>query len=290
MTFQALVLRTLRLALPCYLATLVLALIPTGVMLLGLQELAGDRPWRTDLLGPGWMNLATEIMMEASYGRGLPGLAPILIGALALAPLAMLTQLVVNGFLAGGILEQLLPDRPDRRGFWAGCRYWFWPYVRVSLFGGVALMLVLILVGLLDVLARGLLPIEVGLTLQAVVAAIGLGWMELGRALMVRNDARSAARALLRAGRLAVQPLVPLVWLLCAVPTVTLLLAAMIPPAVSDPSATESLLAALAYGQGVAFVGAWTRVIRLVVATRLAQPAASTAAGTADHQPSERAP
>lgn len=289
MTFQALVVRTLRLALPYYLATLVLALIPTGVMMIGVYDLAGDRPWRGALLGPGWLNLASEIVMEAFYGRGLPGLAPILVGGLLLAPLAMLAQLVVYGFLAGGVLEQAPPNRPDRLGFWAGCRHWFWPFLRVSVLGGTVLVLAMVAIGLLAVLSRGRLLLEGSSILQVIVAVIGLGWMELARALMVRGDSRTAARALLRAGAMAMQPLVLIVWLLGAVPTVSLLLAAISPPAVSDPYAAGSVLVALAYGQGVAFVGAWTRVIRLIVAMRLAQSAAGTAIGPAAHQSSERA-
>lgn len=289
MTFQVLVVKTLRLAVPVYLATLLFALIPTGVMMIGLQELAGDRPWRGDLLGAGWVNLATEILMEAVYGRGMPGLAQILVGVLLLAPLAMLAQLVVYGFLAGGVLEQVQSEPVGRLGFWGGCRYWHWPFLRVSLLGGTVLIVVLAVVGLLGILGRRVLPLEAGSVAQMMVVAVGLGWMELGRALMVRGDSRSAARALLRAGRMAIHPLVLIVWLLCAVPTGTLLLAAIAPPAVSDPYAADSLLVALAYGQGVAFVGAWTRVIRLVVAMRLAQSASGAAAGSAVHQPSDRA-
>jgi hypothetical protein len=239
--------------------------------MLGLQTLAGDRPWRADLLGPGWLNLVTEIVMEAYDGRGLPGLLPILVGGLLLVPLAMLGQLVAYGFLAGGILEQLRPNPESRLGFWAGCRHWFWPFFRVSMLGGVVLILVMVLVGLLAAVLRRIVSPDLGAILQLAVQAIVLGWMELARAAMVRRSARAAGRALGRATLIAVQPLMLVVWLLLAVPSGALTLAAILPPSIADPYGVDGLLLALLYGQVVAFVGAWCRVIRLAVATRVAQ-------------------
>jgi hypothetical protein len=282
MTFPSLLVRTLRLALPLYLATVLLALLPTTVMMLGLQTLAGDRPWRGDLLGPGWLNLVTEIVMEAYYGHGLPGLLPIVVGGVLLVPLAMLAQLLVSGFLAGGILEQLRPTLESGRGFWAACRRWFWPFFRVSMLGGVVMLLSVLGAGLLSVVLRRFASPDLAAVIQYVVQAVVLGWMELARAVMVRRGGRAAGRALARAGLTAVRPRVLVVWLLVALPSSALTLAALMPPAVSDPYTGDSLLLALAYGQVVAFVGAWCRVIRLVVATRLAQSAGGSERATAD--------
>jgi hypothetical protein len=281
MTFGGLFVRTLRLAVPLYLATLLLALVPAAVMLFGLETLAGDRPWRADLLGPGWLNLVTEVVMEAYDGRGLPGLLPILVGGLLLVPLAMLGQLVAYGFLAGGILEQLRPSAESRLGFWAGCRHWFWPFFRISMLGGIVMILAAVLVGLLAAVLRRIVSPDLGAILQFAAQALILGWMELARAVMVRRSARAAGRALGRATLIAVQPLVLVVWLLLAVPSSALTLAAILPPSMADPYAGNGLLLALAYGQAVAFVGAWCRVIRLAVATRLAQSVGGAGPATA---------
>jgi hypothetical protein len=240
--------------------------------MLGLGALAGDRPWRADLLGPGWLNLVTEILLEAYYGHGLPGLSLIAIGSLILAPLAMLLQLVVYGFLAGGILEQLLADCDPQVSFWGGCRRWFWPFFRLSMLGGIVLLMAAIVVGLVSSLSGSVIGPDISALLQLAVQAIVLGWMELARALMVARSNRSVGRAVVQAARMAVRPLVLVIWLLLALPSGALLLAAIVPPTIDDPYSVGSLVVALAFGQAVAFVGAWTRVIRLAVAARLARP------------------
>jgi hypothetical protein len=92
---------------------------------------------------------------------------------------------------------------------------------------------------------------------------------------------------------LALRPLVLLVWLLIALPGTGLILAALLPPPIDDPYAPLGLVQALVFGQFLAFIGAWTKVVRLAVATRLAsttrrtsppirlQPGAGTSSGTA---------
>jgi hypothetical protein len=97
-----------------------------------------------------------------------------------------------------------------------------------------------------------------------------LGWLELGRALMVAESERSVGAALRRASRVALRPSVLLIWLLLALPASGLLFAAIIPPEVDDPYSALGLLQVLAFGQLVAFLGAWTKVVRLAVALRLA--------------------
>ena len=48
MTLAGLLGKTLRLAVPLYLSTLLLGLIPTAVMMMGIGTMAGDRPWRAE--------------------------------------------------------------------------------------------------------------------------------------------------------------------------------------------------------------------------------------------------
>jgi hypothetical protein len=107
------------------------------------------------------------------------------------------------------------------------------------------------------------------------------GWLELTRAVMVADSERSVWAALRRAFRSAARPPVPIIWVLISLPTTGLTLAALMPPAVDDPYALIELLGALAFGQAVAFLGAWTKVVRLAVAARLASSAllASRASG-----------
>jgi hypothetical protein len=265
--------RTLRLAVPLYLSTLVLGLIPTSLAMVGLGLLAGDRPWRGDLLGPGWLNLVTELLMEAIYTRGAPGVSLLVVAGVIGLPVAMLAQLVAYSYLTGGILESLRPDADGRLSFWRACRLWFWPSLRLSMLGGALFVL---LSGTLSVLV-GLLGRWVGseivLMLQLAAQALVLGWLELARALLVVRSTRAVGRALAAAGGLALRPLPIMIWLLLALPSAGVLVAAMLPPSVTDPYSPLDVIVALAFGQGVAFLGAWTRVIRLAVALWLAQAA-----------------
>jgi hypothetical protein len=280
MTLGGLLGKTLRLAVPLYLSTLLLGLVPTAVMMIGIGTMAGDRTWRADLLGPGWMNLALDVVMEAFYRRAAPGLSLVIIGALLLLPLAMLLQFVAYSFLAGGILEGLSPAREERLSFWRACSRWFWPFFRLSLLGGIIVAMVSVAVGAAAALARGAIGPDISTILQLAAQAVALGWLELARAIMVSRSTRSLGVAIGQATRIAARPLVLLVWLLLALPTGALLLAAILPPTAGNPYALTDLIVALLYGQMVAFLGAWTRVIRLAVALRFAQaaPAARPAA------------
>jgi hypothetical protein len=270
MNIGSTIVATVRLAVPLYLVTVVFGLWPTSVAMLGLVPLAGDRPWRGDLLSPGWMNVVAEMVMNAVYTRGTPELALLLAAVAIVLPLALLGQLAAYSFLAGGVLETLRAGRDAGPPFWAACRRWFWPFLRLSLLGGV-LVLVAGVVGV--VAARPLRPI-VGpdgmALLQLVLQAIVLGWLELSRALMVAESKRSVGAALGRAARLAMRPLVVVLWLLIWLPGAALFVAALMPPAVGDPYAPLELVRALVFGQIVAFLGAWTKVVRLAIAMRLA--------------------
>jgi hypothetical protein len=276
-TVASLLGKTPRLAVPLYLTTLLIGLLPTTAALLGLVELAGDRPWRGDLLGPGWLDLTSEIMAEAVYTRGGPGLSWLAVAGLLLLPLALLLQVIAYSFLAGGILEGLGAAPGEARPFGADCRRWFWPFFRLSLLGEVIILLVGVAVAALTIFGGRWLGPDVGALLQLATLALVLGWLELARAVMVRRSLRSVGAALAQASRIGLRPLVPLIWLLLALPSAGLLLVSVLPPRADDPSSARDLLVALLFGQAVAFLAAWTRVVRLAVATRLA------------HQPSERA-
>jgi hypothetical protein len=279
MTLTGLLGKTLRLAVPIYLSTLLLGLIPAGIMMLGLGTLAGDRPWRGDLLGPGWLDLALEILMEAYYGRGTPGLSLVLVGSVLVLPLVMVVQFVVYGFLAGGILEALTPLPEPRLSFWAACRRWFWPFFRLSMLGSVVYPILSMAVGAAAVSASGVIGPDINTLLQIAVQAVVIGWLELTRAVMVVRSTRSVGEGLRHAIRLAVRPLVLVAWLVLGLMSGGLLLVAILPPTVDNPYSFTDLLKALLFGQGVTFLGAWTRVIRLAVAARFAQmaPAARSA-------------
>jgi len=266
----ALAARTARLSVPLYSASLLLALGPLVVGMTGLASIAADRPWRADLLGPNWLNLLMEMLGSAVSLGGSAGLMVMALAGLLLAPAAAFGQMVAYSFLAGGILETLAPgNRPDG-SFWAACRRWFWPSLRLSLLGGVFVMLVGFGVGLLTgVTGRWISP-NVSSLVQIAAQALMLGWLELARAVMVQQSQRSVVQCLSVAARAWMKPLVLLLWLALALPPVGLLLAAINPPATADPYSVLDLLTTLVYGQAVAFLSAWTKVVRLAVAMRLA--------------------
>jgi hypothetical protein len=270
MSVGQLALRTLRLALYPYVLALVLGAVTTTLAMLGLAALAGDRPWRADLLGPNWMNLLVELVASTIYGGGSPGLAMVTVAVLVVLPLAWFVQMVGYSFLAGGLLEALLAGRSAGPDFWRACRRWFWPFLRLSLLGLVILGAIAILLAVAAGFARTVLGPDIAAILQFAAQAVVFGWLELARATMVAESGRSVGAALRRAARAALRPVVLLIWLLLALPGSGLLLATIMPPGVADPYSTSGVLQALAFGQVVAFLGAWTKVIRLAVAVRLA--------------------
>ena len=282
MSVVPVVLVTLRLAVPLYLTTLVLGLLPTAVAMVGLVPLAGDRPWRVDLLSAGWMNLAAEIVMSAVYTRDGAQLVLLLVVPLLVLLLALLGQLIAYSLLAGGILEALRGGPVVRSSFWAACRRWFWPFLRLSLLGGILVIFAIVLGAVVSGLARPLIGPDISALLQYTLQAIVLGWLELSRAMMVTESDRSVGAALGRAGRIGLRPPVLLIWLLISLPNAGLVIAALLPPAVEDPYAPGELVQALLFGQVVAFIGAWIKVVRLAVAVRLAatRPSASAALST----------
>jgi hypothetical protein len=262
--------RTLRLAMPLYLATLLLALAPGLASLAGLALIAGDRPWRTELLGTDWLNLLLEVLGSTIYQGGSFGFSLMLLAGLLLLPLTAVGQLVAYSFVAGGILSRLTQDQPRQLRFWAACRHWFWPSLRLSLLGSVILMAVGTALAAAGALSRNVVGNDVPAILQLLAHAVVLGWLELARASMVRMNRRSVGAGLRLATPALLRPLILLLWVLLALPPAGLTLAVLMPPAVADPRSIFDLLLALGYGQVVAFVAAWSKVIRLAVAARLA--------------------
>lgn len=268
-----LAIRTIRLSVPLYVASLLLALGPALVGMLGLVSVAADRPWRTELLGPNWLNLLLELMGETIYSGGSLGVGVMVAAGLLVLPLVMLGQMIAYSFLAGGILERLSPGYAAYGTFWAGCRRWFWPSLWLSVLGNVIVVAVGLGVGFATGQVGRWISVDVLVLIQLAAQALVFGWLELARASMVRLSDRSLIRCLREAARAFLRPLVLLLWLALALPPAGLLLAAILPPATSDPYAVAALLMALVYGQLVAFLGAWTKVIRLAVAAYIAATA-----------------
>ena len=266
----ALAARTVRLTVPLYFASLLLAVGPAAVGMLGLASVAADRPWRADLLGPNWLNLLLEMLGSAVYSGGSPGLVVMALAGLLLVPAAAFGQVLAYSFLAGGILERLAPGSAHDGSFWAACRRWFWPSVRLSLLGGIIVMAAGLGVGLVTGLAGRWIGANASAVVQLVVQALVLGWLELARAIMVQHSQRSVGRCLKLAASAWLRPVVLGLWVALAVPPAALLLAAINPLATADPYSALDLVKALVYGQTVAFLSAWTKVIRLAVAMRLA--------------------
>lgn len=262
---------TLRLALPLYVASVVLAAGPTVIGMMGLAMVAADRPWRAELLGPNWLNLLMELTATTIYEGGNRGVSLMVLAGVLLVPLALLLQMVVYSFFAGGILEQLAAAPGESPPFWRSCRRWFWRSLRLSVLGSVIVVAVAGLVGVIANTGDGVIGPDQSVVLQLVVQALVPGWLELGRAVMVQQARRSAVRALAAAARAFGRPVVLVTWLLLALPSAGLLVASGLPPAISDPFALSSVFQALAFGQILAFLSAWTKVVRLVVALYLAQ-------------------
>jgi hypothetical protein len=269
MSLPVLLRNTMRLAVPLYCSTVILGLVPIVTTMLGLVPLAADRPWSADLLSPGWMNLAVEIFIGVLYTRETASSIVLMLLGVLLVPLAYLGQVVAYSFLAGGMLEGARPDADGSRTFWAACRNWFWPSFRLSLLGGVTI----VLGGVLGSALIGLVRAATGPDFAAIVVlalqAIVLGWIELARATMVSRADRSVGHAVVHAARAVLRPTVVPIWLALSLPGAGLLLGSLFAPLVTDPSSWLELVQALAFGQVLVFLSAWWKVVRLAVAMRL---------------------
>jgi hypothetical protein len=264
---------TARLAVPLYVSTLLAGFVPIATTMLGLAPMAANRPWSAELLSPGWMNLAVEIFMGVPYARETaPSIVLMLLGVL-LVPLAYLGHVVAYSLLAGGILEAVRPDGDPSLSFWAACRRWFWPSFRLSLLAAVVIVLAGVIGSALTGLAQGAIGPDLSTAIVLGLEAVVLGWLELARAMMVARGHRSVGRALWQATRGARRPMTVPVWLALSLPGAGLLLLSLFAPPVNDPYSWIELVTALTFGQGLVFLGAWWKVVRLAVAMRLASDA-----------------
>ncbi|MDP8923066.1 MAG: hypothetical protein M3O34_09360 [Chloroflexota bacterium] len=281
---------SLRLAFPLYLANLLLALAPAALFTGALATVAGDRPWAPALLGGNWLNQLVEVAAAAAspLERGADDryLTAVVVGALGgLTVAAMLVaQWLAYTFLAGGILERLWATTEAGTHvavpFWRGCRHWFWPFLGLGLVGALAFVVLgAAVVGITGPAERLLGPTAATLVGTMLLSAVN-GWIELARADMVRQQYRSGPRALLRSARLLVIPSVfPRalgVWTLAAALGFLLLVlqAAAVRP--TERVSWTTVVASLAAGQALAFLGAWLKVGRLAAALRLDRPATRT--------------
>ena len=259
------------LAAPLYLLSLLLALGPT----IALGLLAGDRPWLPTVLGPDWANQAVELVgatVAARPGGDPGGRLGVVAGpalAILLAGLALVLQGLGYSFLAGGILERLRGG--SRVSFWAGCRRWFCPFVRLGLLGG-PLFALLALGWLLASSVFGADP-------AAILAGSGLlllnGWLELARANMVARGERVAAGALGRASRGLLRRRLPsclAAWLVLGLAGLALLSVQAWALEALDPPPDQSPIGLIVPGvivQALLFAGGWLKVARLATALEL---------------------
>lgn len=270
MSLSGLLPRTLRLTVPLYLSSLILALIPAGLAMLGFWQLAGSRPWRVELLGPNWLNLLMDAFSSVLAGYPSSGVALLAATAFLVAPLFGLIQVFVYSYLAGGILEGLLAGEHQRVAFWPACRRWFGPFVRLGVLGVSLLLILGLLVGGLCELIVSYIGRDVSIAIQLLIQAILLGWLELARAVMVRDGQTSARRVLRDAIPGCASPRALALWLLLGGLQGGLILLAISPPAVTDAFSVTDLVIALVFGQAIAYLAAWLKVARLAVAAHLA--------------------
>ncbi len=271
------------LALPLYLANLLLGLAPMTVLMLGFAELAADRPWAGSLLAPGWPNQLAEIVVAigALVGGSVTDPSGRLGGAVAsaalvvgLGGLALLLQGLAYNVLAGGILERLR-DGPVAP-LWPACRRWFWPFTRLGVLGIVVLGLLALGGGLVLDLIGAVLGPSLGFVAGLAWLAVVNGWLELARAGMVSRGDPSASRALRRATRLALDrrglPVALVTWLslaLAGLGVAALQSLAVMAFELRERMPWLALLTALTVAQFFLFVGAWLKVARLAVALAL---------------------
>jgi len=276
-----------RLAFPLYAANLLLALIPAALITTGFGIGMAQRPWAGALLGSDWINQLGEAAASLSSPLAQPGESRYLSSArwmglgLLTIPIMAVGQAIAYTFLAGGILERLwAANDPGARGqvrFWAGCRRWFWPFAALGLLNAPAFIIVAVAAGALTSPVERLLGPTASTLLGAIVLSSINGWLELARADMVRQQYRSAPRAFVRAARLLVRPTTGLravlAWTLAAILGFTLLAYNAVAIRPVETVAWTTVLASLAAGQLLAFLGAWLKVGRLGVALALDRPA-----------------
>jgi hypothetical protein len=259
----ALAARRMSLALPLYLTSLLLGALPATLVAVGFTSSARGRSWGWPPDG-GWANRLAEVAVAAEslpYLGGEPSArVGVALGSVLLAVLAAVLALAGQGlaytFLSGGILVRL---REREAPFWAACRRWYGPLLRL----GILEIALLALVGLPGALLIGSLASPLG-RMAELVAAIGWlsligGWLELARAWMVVREEPVATRAVGAALRAARNLNVLGVWLLLGASSSALIALQGSALAIEDPAGS------LAATQALLLVGAWLKVLRLAV-------------------------
>ena len=271
-----------RLALALYLPGALLALTSTAPLFGGLAAISAAGLPLGGLVEGDYLNALVELVGPLAAERALPERPPDgepveALAGLLLAPLLALATVPLHGlaytFLSGGLLEALLGRG---RPFWAACRHWFWPLLRLGLLGW---LLSTGLLGLSLTLLPGLDPSRLDrpvLPLAGLLAALLYlnGLLELARADLVARADRRAGRALARALALPGRPRLLLaallLWLgLALLGAVFLALGGALLLAVP----ATALVAAFVIQQALALLGAWLKLLRLAVAVELAQAA-----------------
>ena len=167
----------LRLALPLYLAGLLLGLLQTWPLLLGLADGRAERLDLTQLLSGG--DALLNVLTSQSSN------APLAAAWLVLLPILSFVYGLVYNFFSGGILSAWAATRP----FWPGCRRFFFAYT------GLGLLLVLPAIGVASLASVLATVANLPATVVAVSAIVVLQLLNLvgeyARALAVVRDRRN---------------------------------------------------------------------------------------------------
>ena len=265
------------LALALYLPGALIALLASLPLQRDLRRYAPGGPWLDQLASGNWPAALLESLglRAASVAFDEPpptDMVPLLlttVTSLSTVGLGLLVHGLLYSWLAGGLLAAL---RGDPGGFWAHCRRWFWPMVRLGLLDLTVLTAVsvfgLVLLAALLGTTPGTFPVAVAAL--AVLLLLLNGILEVARAALVGRPDRRALGALRQALGLFISPDVLgaalLLWLFLALLGLVLVMAAVMVQLVNSPTLLTIIVA-----QALAFLTAWLKITRLAVAVELHQ-------------------